>query len=545
MELSLKPCKQNEKRKLACSLFTGIIFGICLVFGYYVEKYHAVPYGSLKLYLIVLFISLFITGIVYGIFTWLERKKYQTILEEKIYTLKQKLVRILFYSGVIFIGWIPSFLGVYPGWFNYDGPWQLSMWKTQEISSHHPVLHTVVMGEILERMSQIYGTYNKGIALYMVLQMAVLALCFGFSIYYLDKKRVGKIGRSIAIFWFVLFPTIVLHVMSVTKDSLFAGFLLVFCIFTYELLKKPEIFLKSISKIVIWILLLFLCIVFRQNSFYAFCIASIPFIIMLRKYWKTVLVMLFSVCVLIALYNGPFYKALSVTKGSKVEFLSVPSQQIVKVYLDEEENLTIKEKQTIEKFFAAESFVKYRPKIADFTKNYLKENILEKEKKEFVDLYFSLLKKYPEIYMDAFLLTNYGFWYPDATIDIYENGVSYYFATEHVPPAVTNSKIPFLLKYYKEFYTGFPVQDSGVLTWILSMALYFYFLIFTFANLLYKKKSEGIFVCSVIILIWLTYLLGPVALTRYVFFLYVLLPLEYVMLAESNNSGTKVIASKK
>lgn len=521
--------KQNWKRRLGCSGIAGIIIGVCLVFGFCVENWMAVPYTDIRLYAALLLCALSVTGLVYGLFGWLE-SRVEKQGEEKLYSLKQKLLRLVLYTGIIFMGWMPSFLGVYPGWFNYDAPWQLSMYNGDAITAHHPVLHTVVMGWILEFMNGINGTYNKGIALYLLLQMSILALCFGYTVYYMGKKGVGRIGRAIALVWFILFPTIVLHVMCPTKDSLFAGFLLVLSILSYELFRQPEEFLKRKLKVVAWVALVFLCIVFRQNSLYVFGIMAVPFIVVLRKYWKVLAGMFASVAVLYLLYVGPFYALFDVQPGSKAEFLSVPCQQLVKVYLEEQENLSEEEVALLREFFKEEAFTLYRPKIADYTKGNLSMELLEEKGGDFWKLYGSLFLQYPADYLDAFFTNTYGFWYPDATVDIYEDGVSYYFATEHVPPAVQNSKIPVLLGYYKSFYTDFPVEDAGVLTWGLSMAVYFYGLLITLVYTIYRKKTPGIVTCVTILLIWLTYLLGPAALVRYVLFLFVLPPVEYVWL---------------
>lgn len=520
--------KRNWKRRLGCSGIAGIIVSICLVFGFCIENRGAVPYTDIRLYMVLLLVTMAVAALLYGLFAWLDGR--QAGGQEKQYTLKQKLLRMGLYAGIIFAGWMPSFLGVYPGWFNYDAPWQLSMYQSGAITSHHPVLHTVVMGWILEFMNGINGTYNKGIALYLVLQMLVLALCFGYAVYFMGKKGVGPIGRGIAILWFVLFPAIVLHVMCPTKDSLFGGFLLVLSILTYELFRQPQEFLKRKLKVTGWIVLVFLCVVFRQNSLYVFCIMAVPFVVILRKYWKALTGMLVSVAGLYLLYVGPFYGLFEVQSGSRAEFLSVPCQQLVRVYLEEQESLSDKEVALLEEFFEKEAFERYRPKIADYTKGNLNMELLEEKGGEFWKLYGSLFLQYPAEYLDAFFLGSYGFWYPDATVDIYEDGVSYYFAAEHVPPAVQNSKIPILLKYYKSFYTDFPVEDAGVLTWGLSMAVYFYGLLMTALYMIYRRKMAGTVTCVTILLIWLTYLLGPAALVRYVLFLFVLPPLEYVLL---------------
>ena len=524
-------CKLNVKKRLIYALIVGMILSFCLTVGFCLETWGTafVGIGAVCVYILL---SVLFGGIVYVLYAYLERQNNKTPCEDRVYTCKQKAVRIFGYSVAVFCGWMPSFLGVYPGWFTYDAPWQLSMYIDGNITTHHPVLHTVWMGWILEFMNGINGTYNKGIALYLVMQMGILALCMGYAVYFMEKHGVKKIGRVVAILWFVLFPPIVLHAMSTTKDTLFSGFLLVFFILSYEFLREPQVFVKKKPKMVMWVVTLFLCIVFRQNALYAFLLMAVPVVILLRKYWKYIGGMIVAMMVLYMLYTGPFYKLFSVEPGSKAEFLSVPCQQVVKVYLDQGENLTPEQKAKIEKLFAAEAFTTYRPKLADFTKGNIDMTELDENAEVYMGLYLELFLQYPKEYIDAFLLNMYGFWYPDATLDIYKDEEALYFSAIHVPPAVQNSKIPFLYRYYEEFGTGFPVQDAGVLTWALSMAVYFYGLIVVLGYVMYRGNIPGIMTGVTTLLIWLTFLLGPVAMVRYVLFLYVLPPIEYVLLTK-------------
>ncbi len=537
MDEFIKQCRTNCRRRLVCSGITGIVIGICLVFGYCVEKWMAVPYTDVHLYM-VLFLCIIIAGaFMYLLFACLDsRGKQEQLSQIKVFP---KKYHVLIYAGIIFVGWLPALLGVYPGWFNYDAPWQWVMFVDGKITAHHPVLHTVILGSILEFMKGIYGTYNKGIALYLILQMAVMAILLGYVIYCMEKKKVGKVGRIMALLWFILFPAIVLHATSATKDTLFAGFFVTWLLLTYELLVQPDGFFKKWLKPVVWILLLFLCIVFRQNSLYVFLLMAIPFVILLKKYWKKTVLMIVVTALLYGLYLGPFYSFYNVQPGSRAEFLSVPCQQLVRVYLQEQDTLTDVEKAKLEALFEEEAFDKFRPKLADFTKGNLRLEVMDEMGGEFWKLYLSLFAKYPHVYLDAFWTNTYGFWYPDATVDIYEDGVSYYYPTSHIPPAVSNSKIPIILKYYSSFYTDFPVEDGGPITWMLTMALYFYLLFITFMYTIYRKNKAGIACSLVVLLLWMTYLLGPVAMVRYVLFLYILPPVEYLWIRASDNMEEK------
>ena len=87
------------------------------------------------------------------------------------------------------------------------------------------------------------------------------------------------------------------------------------------------------------------------------------------------------------------------------------------------------------------------------------------------------------------------------------------------------------MEYYKHYENANVVCNHPFTMWIFAPATYFIAFLLTFVWLVYKRRRESLALLAVL-LIWLTFLLGPVALVRYVGFLYGMIPLEIALLAK-------------
>ena len=109
------------------------------------------------------------------------KKKWQNIWvaksDEQIGDSAEKgQLRSFFLTAVaIFLCYVPVFLAVYPGFFVYDAQDELMQVITRNFSTHHPLLHVLLLGGIIPLVYKITGSYNLGIACYTLFQMAVLS----------------------------------------------------------------------------------------------------------------------------------------------------------------------------------------------------------------------------------------------------------------------------------------------------------------------------------------------------------------------------------
>ncbi|KFI50509.1 DUF6020 family protein [Bifidobacterium biavatii] len=144
--------------------------------------------------------------------------------------------RLLVPSAVMLACWTPVIVIMYPGTIWYDTGDQIAQWYGIEaygqpagsISSHHPLLDTIVFGSLARLGDALAGDYRSALAVYAVVQCVVM--CVELTGVCLYVARVGREGAAhmaaVALFaFFTLFPALVIFMMSIVKDSLHLLFL--------------------------------------------------------------------------------------------------------------------------------------------------------------------------------------------------------------------------------------------------------------------------------------------------------------------------------
>ena len=508
----------SGKKRCLYSMILGIIAGIAMVFGYQLQINHEVFLDEALTWGWVLAASFVASFFFYLGFSI--KCNYET---EKACCLSLKWFSIIC-VGTLYLCWGIQLLGVYPGYFNYDAPGQWEMYALNQITVHHPVLHTLLVGKCLHLSFLIFKSSLPGVFLYILIQMFISGIAFTQVLRFMYKKRLPLGIIIFSLIWFACFPTVILSIMSVTKDSIFAPLLVSFVVWTTEIIEDQEAFFSKWYKMAAWAGLAVMMAVMRNNATYI----AIPFFFVLlwvfRKYWKKYLVLLIGILALYGLYVGPFCGYFTVDGVASREFLSVPCQQMMRVYHNEPD-LDREKKEFIETLFDEEALNKYVPKIADIAKESLDIDFFKENKTEVIKLWAELGLEYPKMYLDAFLEGNYGFWYPWATLTLYRDETEGYWVCRSYAPVWDESKIPIVQRYYKFFEHSKLVCENPLTMWVFAPGTYFWITLFLFAFLRYKRRKESI-VFMFVLLIWLTFLLGPVALVRYVSFLYYLVPFE-------------------
>ena len=129
-------------------------------------------------------------------------------------------------------------------------------------------------------------------------------------------------------------------------------------------------------------------------------------------------------------------------------------------------------------------------------------------------------------------MTSYGFWYPDTIIDVYRgNSVftftyedSSFFGYEVELPGTRESKIPWLDGVYRDMSLEIAQQKIPAVSMLFSPGFLFWVFVFTGGYAYYRKKNEWLLPFGMILLLWLTVILGPTYLPRYVLILWFALP---------------------
>lgn len=445
----------------------------------------------------------------------------------------------LFSSAVIFLCWLPVFLAYYPSVFAYDAEGQLYQVIAHDYSTHHPLLHTLFLGAFFRLGGQALGSYSAGMAVHSIVQMLLMALVFGCTLAYLYRKGVSVYLRIVLLVFYALFPTNSILALSTTKDVLFSALVLLYTITVYRMgvdgmenqCKEDTDFVKKdwAAYVIISVLLL----LFRNNAVYAY-VFSIPFIYLgLRRSKDTEAVSLrrkyliasVSALFLFAMGSMALKAALGAQNGSPREMLSIPLQQMARTRVKAEETLSPEMQQELDKYIPSDwVFAAYNPYLADPVKN---RAVIHDDPVGLVKTWLKLGMDNPQIYIDAFLDNSIGYWFlEDRThAQIYgigtESGFGYLSTDNRVMPAgceiVEHSYLPGLRTAMERVVSDNVYQNIPIVRVLFAPAFYWWLLCMYMASAIYSRKYRFLIPAVFLVIYYLTLLLSPTVLIRYMY----------------------------
>ena len=435
----------------------------------------------------------------------------------------------------VFTGSFLCYLAYYPGLLSYDIPRQ-----TQQIlgikpfTAQHPPLHTCIWGLCI--------TAGKFISVNPLLIYSLLQMLF---ISYVSIRIIGVVRTTAnrkleiaSIIWLVLNPVICLFSIIPTKDVMFDGFLALFII---RLSSHPNGSLSS--RLALTTDLILTCLL-RNNAVYA-TILLIPLILLFtpKESKKELLGCILAGCFVVKLITGYGYPSMGIkTDIQSREALSVPIQQIGLTVFENGNKLTPKEKSDIDFFIPYEKIAdSYNYRFADPLKNKLfKTNAYVTNKARFWKLWIRLFRMYPGCFLNAFLTLNLPLWYPDAqTPDPYSNRdyiETFQWGKIEIDKFdfTRRSKLPFLLDFYEHIADYSLFNRIPILRMLFSISTPIWVILFCIAASIGTGNHQHLPALVLPLLVWLTFLLGPVSICRYVFYAIHQYPLYIGIAAQKN-----------
>lgn len=543
--------KRNTGRSILIAGAFSFLFSAAILFGARLDSVENVDVRDWTLWLQMAAFTVIFTGIV--LFLWrlldlaqakaeaaktnVEKAGQRKGLNKITYVLEwtdQHAVALSFF--VLLLCWLPVFLAVYPGFFVYDAQDEYVQVALRTFSTHHPLVHVLLLGGMVCGVHKLTDSYNLGIACYTVLQMILVAGGFTFVFWYLRQKKISRAVRLIGLVYLGLFPTVVMFTLCSAKDGLFTTALLLLLVCLLEM-GTQESFFSSKGWRVLFVLSGMSMMLLRNNGLYAF-LAMIPILLFLeRKQWKQVLFL--AVCAVAGclLVNGGLKAALHAEDGEYQEILTVPIQQMARTYKYAPEVFTEEDRQILYEVLPEEALSLYTPRLSDPVKYRFDNAAFAKDKAKYAGLWLRVGMKKPLIYANAWWMTSYGFWYPNTVINVYGGNSVFtftykdnsYFGYEVEEPGVRESKIPWLDEVYRKLSLEVWKEKVPVVSWLFSPGAMFWLYAFLFTWLLNNRRYKIMYPFLPIFLVWLTVLLGPTYLPRYVLFLWYGLPLFLAM----------------
>lgn len=525
--------KQSANRSRLIAGVFSLLFSAGILFGARLDSVDNVDIRDWKLWVSVLVLTLIFSGLVPLLWRlldllqqkWIGRKADAGEKEERGKT-------VLYPFFFLLLCWLPVFLAVYPGFFVYDAQEEYVQVASRTFSTHHPLVHVLLLGGMVCGVHKLTDSYNLGIACYTVLQMLFVAGGFTFLFWYLRKKGIPRVVRLIGLAYLGLFPTVVMFTLCSAKDGLFTTALLLLLICLLEM-GMQESFFSSKGWRLLFVLSGMAMMLLRNNGFYAFLVMIPILLVLQRKQWRQVLFLGALAVAGCLLVNGGLKTALHAQSGEYQEILTVPIQQLARTYKYAPEVFSEEDREILYEVLPEEALSLYTPRLSDPVKYRFDNAAFARDKAKYAGLWMRVGLKKPLVYLNAWWLTSYGFWYPNTVINVYGGNTVFtftykdnsYFGYEVEEPGVRESKIPWLDEVYRKLSLEVWKEKVPVVSWLFSPGGMFWLYAFLFTWLLNNRRYEILYPFLPIFLLWLTVLLGPTYLPRYVLFLWYGFPL--------------------
>ena len=529
-------------------VIAGFIYSVALAFaltvGKSLETVENLNVTDVKIWINIVVLSLYFTP--FMCFSWKRLEKLWEHIEvgkEKSSNTFQLKEFFLFWL-VIFLCWIPVFMAFYPGAFVYDATDEYVQVATRTFTTHHPLAHVLLLGGMVCAGNKFFDSYNVGIAMYTICQMVVLSGVFSYTVCHIKKKINYKYITWGTILFYGLFPVIPMYAVCSAKDGIFTAAFLVVTVKMLQLMEGTKEFFKNKGNVIVSVIAAVVMMLFRNNGMYAY-IVWIPLIVIVcifvKKDKKDILKITILMIVSVMLFVGSSKVLTLVTKADaseSQEIMTVPIQQMVRTYQYSPDTYSEEEKAILYEIIPQEDLHLYNARISDLVKSKFNNATFNADKGKYLVLWAKIGMRKPMIYLNAWLMTSYGYWYPDAVINVYGGNAvhtftyqdSSYFGFETEYPGVRESKFPWLEEQYRRISLELYQQKVPGVSMLFSPGFMFWIFVFCYAYFLQKEKWNQVLSFSGSLLLWATVILGPTYLVRYVLILWFVLP---VLVAET------------
>lgn len=542
---SLETIDLQDRRSLRLSGILSLLFTVAMLFGVRLDRMENVDFKDIRLWVSLPVLTMFFAVLIRKLWDLLDQSLEKRASKPSSgaimwpFQMRESRTDIISFA-VIFLCWLPVFLAVYPGFFVYDAQDEYVQVATRMFSTHHPLVHVLLLGGIICAVHKALGSYNMGIACYILIQMVCVSGCFTFLLSCLRKRKVPKAVYFASVFYFALFPVIVMFSLCSAKDALFSAALLLLLLCLLQMGHEGDGFFASRWWVVLLVVSAAGMMLFRNNGMYAF-ILMIPVLILTQRKHRiktgVCVILAVAVCLLI---NMGLKIALHADDSENQEILTVPIQQLARTYKYTPEVFDEKDRETLYEILPEEALRMYNARLSDPVKVRFENNTFQKDKSKYAWLWLKIGLRKPLSYLNAWWMTSYGFWYPDAVVNVYQgNSVftftyedSSYFGYEVEQPGARDSKIPWLDALYRKMSLEIWKEKMPVLSMLFSMGSMFWLYAFFFVYFVYRRKYRLLLSFFMLFFVWLTVIFGPTYLPRYVLIFWYGLPLLAAMVWE-------------
>lgn len=440
------------------------------------------------------------------------------------------------------------FLAYYPGFNNYDAYNQILQNRADGYGTWHPVAHTLWLHFFLYYIGgKLIGDYSAGWAIGMYCQMLAFCSAIGYMHLFFYRMGMGKRMRCILVILFAFNPMLAILSVSSTKNILFSTCFLVMCVCIAYWTVDEGIFKKK-RMVVLYVMSVAGSVLLLKNGIYGIiAMVLVGGIYMLRRRKYGFLISSISGLLIGLLCLGGLTLLTNARRELFTEAVfSVPYCQLAYVYNVDGDKLSDEEKMEILNYNpAVES---YNPSWADSIWWAGKAFESHDNTVGFIKTYIKFGLRYPADYAESWLYLNSGYFYIwDIKSSEVQNGhdgnrwggfLETEFRTdERIEMDHTShfSLLEGVLEYlftYNNYHNVFPIRI------ICSLALYFWAIMLSCALSIDLGLKQMTVLCSCVMGLMFTILLGPMVLARYALPYVLASPVVFVLVIAARADGS-------
>lgn len=432
-----------------------------------------------------------------------------------------------------------------------------ALWGPQYFDTHHPLVHTWLI-YVFRCLGESLGSYETGYACFSLLQQCVSVFVLAYACVLIYRLTARKWVLIVSVLFFGMFPLISVMVMCTTKDVLFGAFFLLFFLVTLERMRCERVWMD-----VLWVLSGILMMLFRNNASYAMVLFGAFFFLQSRGKERI------RALVLAALLAGGGFGALAALeygfdagKGGDIEKYSVLYQSMARVGRNQRNTMSEEMWQLLDTYVSEECWDSYYPVLADSIKMGVQHINMDEKKSwdnmvEVLKAWATIGMRYPNDYLDAFLDLTRGYWFMDDTAHAEMLGTekeermgllyTYNSAAEESLPGMQHlSKFPWLEERLESVLTENCYYSWPVVSMLFKPALWCW--LFVLAGFFFwcRRSKKGLLAVAYPLAYFMTMLLGPTAIIRYVYPFILCAPvLVVLMVTECAKPGADLAREQK
>lgn len=410
----------------------SILFSIFMIFGNsYMEVHNTgLIFGNIILFLLAVLMAIgyfiIFKFCLSNLFYYLDKYKVKNSNNKffKYFSEHPFMVSLI----IMLICWAIYIIAYYPVILSPDPSYQIKQFfgirtkyadyailidESMQITNHHPVLHTLLIGSCL-KLGTLIGNDNLGLFLYSIIQISIFAGVLSYSIKYMIKNM--NISNKVAFVFLIIYaivPVFPFYAMSAVKDVIFSSLIVLYVILLHRLVKLNGEGFKRYNYLGMFFLMV-LIILFRNNGIYVIMLSMPVLIFILRKKWLPYTLLFITVLGFNTCYNDVILPYFKITPGSVREMLSIPFQQTARYSKYHSDELSKEDIAIIDKVLVYDTLAeRYDPELADPVKNKFNKYATNEDLKAYFSVWFDGLVKHPGTYVDATVENVYGYFYPE------------------------------------------------------------------------------------------------------------------------------------